>query len=492
MPQRLASSARASLLWGGGFTLLRDIAQFGVMLVLVRLLSPSDYGTAALAQAIVGFVSVFSFATFSSHALQVRRPEDIDWQAHFSAATVINSVLAGLVLALAFGLSRTATYAEIALPLAALALVFIIEIPGTLRHRMLEAAHDWKRFRLLLLTGTLLGLGSGLFIAVMGGGVWALIIQVPALGLPAAIDLLFVQRFKPSWTWSWSDWKETFRFGLDRLGAGVLGRGRLLNEQVLLSQAFGLSTLGIFSRANGLAVLIAGRIGPQAMMSLYPVITRADSASERFRRLANIVLRGVLWITLPAVAFLCISAHDTVALLYGERWTDVAELLPLAAVSVGSTGITTVLSGLLVANNCSRTSLGFEVTAALTSMVVAVALIPFGVASYLVGLGAHGAVFIAGALALLLRRGAMTRGGIAAAFFPAVAAAAAGLLAVLSWRSTNAVIDWLFLRLAIEATIFAALNLVVLRFAFERPLAELLELAPGGALLARLLSMSRG
>jgi hypothetical protein len=35
------------LLWGGGFTLLRDLAQFAVMLILVRLLSPADCGTAA-------------------------------------------------------------------------------------------------------------------------------------------------------------------------------------------------------------------------------------------------------------------------------------------------------------------------------------------------------------------------------------------------------------------------------------------------------------
>ena len=38
----LGASARTSLLWGGGFTLLRDVAQFGVMLILVRLLMASS------------------------------------------------------------------------------------------------------------------------------------------------------------------------------------------------------------------------------------------------------------------------------------------------------------------------------------------------------------------------------------------------------------------------------------------------------------------
>jgi hypothetical protein len=56
------------LLWGGGFMLLRDVPQFAVMLILVRLLSPADYGTAALAQAVICVVSVVSFTTFSDRA----------------------------------------------------------------------------------------------------------------------------------------------------------------------------------------------------------------------------------------------------------------------------------------------------------------------------------------------------------------------------------------------------------------------------------------
>src|SRR5689334_3326532 len=96
-----ASSARAAMLWSAGFTFVRDVAQFGSMLVLVRILSPADYGAATLAQSILGLHSVVSFGTFSSHALQVRDPRAINWQAHFVAAAVINIVLFGL--AAAFG-----------------------------------------------------------------------------------------------------------------------------------------------------------------------------------------------------------------------------------------------------------------------------------------------------------------------------------------------------------------------------------------------------
>ncbi len=490
--QSLGATARASILWSGGFMLLRDAAQFGVMLILVRLLTPVDYGTAALAQAVIGLVAVVSFGPFSAHTLQMRKPGEIDWQAHFTAAAAINVTLAALVLALAYALSFTTRYAETALPLAALAVIFIVEIPGTLRHRMLEANHDWKRFRLLLMIGTFLGLGSGLLAGTMGGGVWALIVQVPMLGLPAAIDLLVIQRFRPDWSWGWARWRETFRFGVDRIGAGFAGRGRALNEQVLLSSIYDLATLGIFGRATGLATLLAGRIGSVAVLSLTPVLTRAEAGSARFQRLADLVLRGVVWTTLPAAAFLGLAAHDTVALLYGAQWDSVAALLPLAAPTIGLGGIISVLSSLLVANDGSRASMALEVAVSVSSIAVAFALIPFGALAYLAGLGVHALIVTGAALLLLQRRAAITSSGIAAAFLPALVAGAAGILATFAASQALGTSHMLIVRLAVDAIAFGAAYSSTLRFCFAHPLSELLYVAPGGARLTRALKLEGG
>jgi O-antigen/teichoic acid export membrane protein len=459
------------------------------MLILVRLLSPAEYGTAALAQGIVGLASVISFSTFSGHTVQARNPDEIDWQAHFTAATAINVTLALLVLALAYMLSFTTKYADVALPLAGLAAVLIVEIPGTLRARMLETAHDWKRYRILLIIGTLLGLSFGLVIGLMGGGVWALVIQVPMLGLPAAIDLLVVQRFRPDWTWSWPRWRETYYFGIDRIGAGIVGRGRLLNEQTLLSSVYDLGTLGIFGRTTGLAMLITGRIGSVAMMSLTPVITRADAGSARFQRLAELSLRGVVWATLPLSALLALTARDIVALLYGARWENVANLMPLAALAIGLGGILTALSSLLMANNDSRGSMFLDIAAGLSGILIAIALIPIGAWTYLAGLGAHAIILTGAALLLLQRRRAITMRGIATAFLPALASVTVGVTTALIVRHSIGTSDMLIARLFIDTLVFSLTYVLVLRLAFARPLAELLAVAPGGARIAGVLKL---
>lgn len=487
----LGTSARSALLWSGGFTLARDVAQFATMLLLVRLLTPADYGAAALAQSVYGVAAVISFITFSSHTLQLRDPDQVDWQAHFTAAVVLNAAIAALVLSLAYGLSYTTKFAEVALPLAALAIGYLVDIPSQLRLRMLETNHDWKRSRLLLIAGAFLGLGTGLGVALMGGGLWALIVQPPLLGAPAAVDLFVNGRFKPDWTWSHSRYRPSIRFGLTRIGSGFLVRGRSLAEQGLLAKTFDLSTLGLFSRANGLAALIAGRIGTEATMSLYPVITRAQVGSAQFRRNAGLILRGVCWATAGAAGLVGLVATDMTLLLYGEQWVAVGTLLPFAAISVGLAGASGAANSLILASDEPRVCFLLDLCAAITGVAFALALIPYGLQIYFFGLVALGALMLGLSMAVLVRKNAIDLSGVAAAVVPALVAAGAALTVVFASRRIFGTSDYIAVRLAVDTSLFSLTFLTIFRIAFARQLVELVAVLPGRSRIATLLGLSR-
>lgn len=480
----LGASARASLLWSGGFTLVRDIAQFATMLVLVRLLTPADYGSAALAQSVLGLVAVFSFGTFVVHALQFRDPTEVDWQAHFTAAVVINTFLFCVTLIIAWGLSFSVRYGNAVLPLAGLSVVFLVEIPGTLRHRMLEVQHDWKRFRLLVLAGTLLALATGLVVALLGGGVWALVVQVPLFGVPGAIDLFVGARWRPDWTWSWARYRDTARFGFTRMGSAILLNARQVTEQATLAGVYDFATLGIFTRSVGLATLATGRIGSVTMGSLYPVITRAERGSEQFRRYADLTLRGVVWTTIPAGVYLAVSAHDMVNLLYGAKWDSVIPLLPLAAASVALGGIGSAANNLLLANDQIRACLALDLIYAGIGIGLALWLVPAGPSIYLTALIANGGLMLGVTLAVLTATQGITAKAVLTALLPAAAAALAAIGAVFVVRKVFGTSDDVSVRLLIDGVVFSVGYLAVMRVGFLGPLRELLEVVPGGATIA--------
>jgi O-antigen/teichoic acid export membrane protein len=349
---------------------------------------------------------------------------------------------------------------------------------------MLESQHDWKRFRILLVLGTVLAALAGLTVAFLGGGVWALVVQVPLLGLPAAVDLFVRARWRPDWSWSWPRYRETAGFAINRIGSGAVVRGRLTVEQGVLAGAYNFGALGVFTRSLGLATLVAGRIGTVAMMSLYPVITRAEEGSERFQRIAALVLRGVCWTTIPAAALLALCAERLVALLYGPQWEAVVPLLPLAALVVALAGMTSAVSSLLVANNEVKVPLMIDLAAASLAVGLAIAIAPISIESYLVALGALGAVVLAVTLLALVRKRGIRADGVLQAFLPAAVAGAGATVAVEALRAAGARLDPVAVGLFVEAAVFAAAYLLILRAAFPRALKEMLDVAPGGRRIA--------
>lgn len=487
----LGGSARRALLWSGGATLIQDIAQFCVMLALVRMLTPAEYGAAALAQSLMALAGTISYQAFSLHALQHRNPNEIDWQAHFTAALGVNTFASIVVLAVAAGLSLTAAYKAAAWPLAALTLVFGLDVMSTIRSRMLESTHDFVRLRVLLLGGALGGLVCGLVVAALGGGVWALIVQPVVAGMPLALDLFLTGRFRPDWGWSWARWKASFYFGLDRIGAGFVWRARATIEQLLLSGLYGMAVLGVYTRAFGLAGILSGRVGVMTTTALHPVLTRAEAGSAQFNRLAGLVLKGIIWTTFPLVAILIAVAQDVVALFYGDRWVSVVELLPLAALSIAISGLITSSANLLVANQQSRKGMALEAFGAITSILVAVALLPLGIREYLIGLILHGLLVASVATMLMLRHGVATKADLTGAVVPAAVAVSLGMLAVVATRHVAGVSDYLLIRLAVDVGVLLSVYMLALRTLFPMPLIELLKVVPGGDRAARLVRLTK-
>lgn len=482
----LGRSARQSLLWGGGAQLIKEIAQFGAMLVLVRLLTPEDYGTVTLAQAFIGLGAIVSFGTFSTHALQVRNIDTIDWQGHFTAGAVVNACLAILALLVALIIAGIEKYAAVAAPLAALSILYLIEVPATLRQRMLEVHHEWLRLRTLVLTGGLIGLAVALVLAFLGAGYWALLAPPLLLGVPSAIDLFVYGRFRPNWSWNGASYSDAISFGAQRAISAATVRVRTFFEQGFLTALFSLAALGIFTRAISLASLLVGRLGSIAVMSLYPVLTRAEPSSPRFQRLAGLILRGVTWGLAPSIAFLCVVPTDIVLLLYGSRWAEVAPLLPWAALSVGLYGAAGVCTSLLLANESRRLVVWFDVLAASSAILLAWLLLPLGAVHYLSALSGLGAVVFASACLLLWRERALTMKGVTAAIIPPLVAASLAVLCVRNLLPHLAELA-IWLRLLISGTALALVFAAILRLAFARALYDLLVVVPAGKPIARFL-----
>src|SRR5438874_9403133 len=81
------------LVWTGLLQVFLVGANFVSMIVLVRLLPPTEYGRAAAATGILALINCFNCSYFIAQALQLHGGEEPDWSAHWNAGFYIQFAL---------------------------------------------------------------------------------------------------------------------------------------------------------------------------------------------------------------------------------------------------------------------------------------------------------------------------------------------------------------------------------------------------------------
>ena len=475
----LANKARSAVAWNAGFTLFRDLVQFGTMLILVRLLSPESYGEFGLTNGIIGFISIFSFTNFVGYTLQVQADSEARYQEHFTAGGVFQGTLFLLANAVALGLRWIPAYSSVGPLVHAMSLTFLLEWPCELRRKMLERSLDWRRLRVLHGVGLLLSAGLSLVLAWAGAGAFALLVPGMLVTIPFIFDLFVAQAWRPDWSWSWAAYRPALRFGLARVGSGLVGGGRQLLESGVVTALVGFAALGLLSRSVGFATMFCQRIASQLLYAIYPVLTRIEGGGGDPVRAGTLVLRLVMWTVTPIAVTLAVLAEPVIRIVYGERWTAVIPLLPWAmawgAVSAGTHSAYMLLLARHQARMCLLSDVGVLGGTALALFLV----LSHGTLQYLVAITVIQSIALAFLLTALTRVGGASAPGVTFALLPP------SISAGIAWASLATLRWWFgweapttFLGAMTWGASFSSLYVALLRLAFRQQLVELIAHFP--------------
>lgn len=432
----LLASAKSAVLWNTGFGLFRDLLQLGVMLALVRLLTPENYGQFAMVTGIIGFINVFSSANFVAHTLQLPEGIEPDFQIHFTATLFIQAFVFLATHLVALVCAQIDTYAAIAPYLHWMSLLFLLAWPHEIRFRMLERSFSWKRLRAVHAIGLLIGAVTSLGLAWAGYGTYALIAPAVLVTLPFIWDLFVNLKWRPTWAFSWAAYRPAIAFATARIGSGALTHGRNLLELSLLTAALGFAPLGIFTRAIGLSTLLCSQVASHLGQAIYPVLARAQSREGDRSHVGDTLILAVLFVAIPAAAFFGYGAEEAVRVLYGSQWLEVIPLLPFALAFGVASALYQILYLLLL--SCSRVRLCLA-SDALYLLGTGAALwlaLPFGTQAYLGSMGTMLFSLSIGLTLVLARAGRLTLPRLLASLAATLTATLPAIAAVIALDQT--------------------------------------------------------
>ncbi len=456
------------------------------MVVLARLLPTDAYGLFAFSMSVIGFISVFAAPAFLSHTLQAKSDGDVNYQLHFSAAVVIQLVIFVVANVIAIILSSMPQYASACPFVQVLSLTFLLDAACELRRKMLERSMDFRSLRLLHAVGLILATVASIVMGWLGCGAYALVVPTMLVTLPFIFDLLVIQRWRPSWEFSWEEYRPAFLFGSARVGAGVLNQGRVLIESAALTGMLGFANLGVFNRAVGLAALVCTKISSQVLYAIYPILTRLDVDSGQATRVGNALFAILSWIVIPAGVAVSWCATPAILTVYGGQWKGVIPLIGWAVAVAMLSAFTTVAYQLMLARNYYRLCLVIDCIWLFGTCISLWVCLPIGTISYLVSQAIVQLFLLVGLLLVLLRFQSVSLRGLLEAFAPAVscavgAAMIASLLARQDLRLPQSTIDAL-----LWGVLFVLIYSFGLRFLFASLVSDLIRYMPGQSHLRKL------
>lgn len=307
------------------------VLQFGVSVILARILSPSEIGVYSMTIVFVNIAHIFRDFGVTTY---IQRESELTAEKIRSAIGVMFATawLIALFLFVASGwLAAWFKEPQIAPVMQVLALGFLITPFGAITHSMLvrELAADKQAIVSAVSTIGYCVLCIGL--ALLGWGTMSL--AWANLGYVIIGALAYIP-FRPAgmpWLPSFGYWRSIAHFGAGTLVANCTAAVNAAIPDLLLGKMGSAHQVGLLSRANSTVSIFYHAAGSTVTYgavsylsqayhrreSLVPVLSRATS-----------LLTGVGW---PAFALTALLGTDIVVALYGAKWVDcVPAILPLA------------------------------------------------------------------------------------------------------------------------------------------------------------------
>ena len=221
-PSQVSRAIGGSAFWATASSVGSQIIRFSVFVTLSRLVSPSEFGTVAIASVLIDVFSLIAIAGISDALVMKKQLTEEDADTAFWTNLGVGFIFLLLGL-LASPLAARAFNAPALAPvLAVLSLTFVIWPFGATHTSRMSRELQFKALALRTLIANFIGAVVGIIMAFKGFGVWSLV----ARSLVTTVTLVIM-------SWLAYPWRPKFRFRLDSLRA-LFGVGsRLMGGQLI-------------------------------------------------------------------------------------------------------------------------------------------------------------------------------------------------------------------------------------------------------------------
>jgi O-antigen/teichoic acid export membrane protein len=298
-------------------------------LVVIRILTPSDYGLVAMASVFIALVAIFADSGLGPAIVQRSEIDTLTLRKAFGTVLVVHFALACLLVLLAPSIAAFYSEERVTAVLRVLSLQLVVAGFGVVPDALLQRNLDFRRRSLLDLSSAIVGGALTLGLALSGQGVWALVAGSLMTQLWRVVGVNIVAPFAHLPRFSASGLRALLAFGGRVTASQLLWVWYSQADILIAGRWLGKELLGVYSVAMHLASLPNQRLGAIVNQIAFPAFSRIQDDKGN---VANSLLLGVRVLSFAAFAALwglSSVAPEVVQVILGPTWEPVVVPLQL-------------------------------------------------------------------------------------------------------------------------------------------------------------------
>lgn len=379
MASELKKKTVKGLAWNSIQNFTNHGVEFLLMLFMARLLGPKEYGLIGLTTIFMAISSTFVNSGFSNALIRKKDCTDDD----FSTVFIFNLFVSFLCYIIIFIIAPYVSdfYNEPLLCpiLRVLGLQLIIYAFCAVQGTILTKNIDFKKKTKLSVTKNIVSGLIGLLFALLGYGVWALVIQALSSSILYTIMLWSTTNWHPSMHFSKKSFKELFSYGSNLLISALINQLYLQLMPIIIGKFFSTSTLGNYSRARHWGSLGSSNLTKILQGVTFPVLAKIQDDDKRLANVYRRMIRTSCFIIFPIMIGMSAVAYPLTLVVIGEKWDFSAKLLQIICFSMMWYPVHALNLNLLQVKGRSDLFLKLEIIKKIIGVCIICISIPMGI-----------------------------------------------------------------------------------------------------------------
>lgn len=360
--------------------------QFVIMIIMARILLPSDYGMIGMLAIFIAIAQVLIDSGFSNALIQKKDRSEVDYSTVFYFNIVVGLALYFILFFSSPLIAKFYNTPELSVLTRVVALNLFINSLAVVQRAILSVKIDFKTQAKASFSAAILSGIVGIVMAYTGFGVWSLAIQAVLNAFINTLLLWYFSKWIPLRTFSFESFKKLFSFGSKLLASGLLDTAYRNIYTIVIGKKFASADLGYFTRADQFAQFPSSNLTGIIQRVTFPVLSEIQDDKERLATAYRKFLRLSAFLIFPLMTGLAAVAYPFINCLLTDKWNFAALLLQVMCFSYMWYPIHAINLNLLQVKGRSDLFLKLEVYKKILGVVVLCVTIPMGLLAMCYGM----------------------------------------------------------------------------------------------------------